>query len=362
MSAPAPLPVASVRDLRVVRGGRTVLEVPALDVLKGQTWVLVGPNGAGKTSLLRALGLLERPSAGTMELFGEQVPPAPPLALRRRVLTTFQDTLLLDETALANVALPLRLRGLDSDEAEEPACDALALFGAAHLADRRAKRLSGGEARRVALARGFAAKPELMLLDEPFAALDPPSREALAAELKHAIRTTGTTCVAVTHDRAEALALSDHMGVILGGRLVQAGPTDVVFRSPVDEAVARFIGVENLIPVRVVSRGEDSFRLEAGGVTLTCAPSSLRDETATACVRAQDILLAAGSARSTLSARNCVAFTVEAIEHAPAGVHVRLTGPFPLVALLTRAAVEELGLAPGKAVSACFKSSAVHLI
>ncbi|MBI5542249.1 MAG: TOBE domain-containing protein, partial [Deltaproteobacteria bacterium] len=208
--------------------------------------------------------------------------------------------------------------------------------------------------------RGFAARPDLLLLDEPFAALDPPSREALAPELKEAIRSTGTTCVVVTHDRAEALALSDHMGVILEGRLVQAGPTEVVFRAPASEAVARFIGVENLVPVRILERRPDSYRLEAAGIPLVGLPSSVKGETALACIRAEDILVVLGPL-PPLSARNCVPCSVSAIEPAPAGLFVRLAGPLPLVVLLTRAAVEELGLVPGKAVTACFKTSAVHL-
>jgi len=356
----APPILASVRDLRLSRGEKVVLEVPSLEVRRGETWVLVGPNGAGKSTLLRALGLLEPPASGELTLFGEAVRRRPSLALRRRVVTTFQETLLLDETALANVALPLRLRGVSKDQSTKAARSALALFAAEHLGERRARRLSGGEARRVALARGFAARPELLLLDEPFAALDPPSRETLAFELKQAIRTTGATCVAVTHDRTEALCLSDHMGVILEGKLVQAGLTEIVFSTPVSEAVARFIGVENLVPARIVERGTDAFRIDASGIALTCTPSPVRGERALACIRAQDVLVATGPV-ANLSARNCLQCTVVSIEPAPAGVYVRLSGAFPLVALLTRAAVEELGIAAGKSVTAYFKSNAVHL-
>lgn len=356
----SPPVLASLRDVHLVRGTRTVLEIPALDVAPGDTWVLVGPNGAGKTTLLRTLALLDPPAKGDLVLFGEPIRAKVSLALRRRIVTTFQETLLLDTTVLANVALPLSLRGASRSEASRAALAALALFAADHLADRNARRLSGGEARRVALARGFACKPELLLLDEPFAALDPPSRESLASQLKEAIHATGTTCVAVTHDRSEALTLSDHTGVILDGRLVQAGPTDLVFRTPANDAVARFIGVENLLRARIAERGAQTFRLEIAGTPLTCMPSPVTGDTALACIRAEDILLTRGSA-ATLSARNAVPCTIHAIEPAPAGVYVRLAGPFPLVALLTRAAVDELELTRGTAVTACFKSTAVHL-
>ncbi|MGC4113147.1 MAG: ABC transporter ATP-binding protein [Myxococcales bacterium] len=360
MTERAPL-LVEARDLRIQRGGRVVLELGTLEVTRGETWVLVGPNGAGKTSLLRAVGLLEAVSAGSLKLFGQAVAAKPSLALRRRVVTVFQETLLLDDTVLENVALPLKLRGIAAETRCAAARSALALFGAEHLADRRARRLSGGEARRVALARGFASQPEALLLDEPFAALDPPSREALTIELKQAIHSTGTTCIAVTHDRTEALALSDHLGVILDGKLVQTGATDAVFRAPADEAVARFIGVENLVSVRILERGAEGFRLDASGVSLTCPPAPVQGDSATACIRAQDVLLATGEL-GHLSARNCVPCTVSAIAPAPAGLYVRLAGPFPMVALLTRAAVEDLALTPGKHCIALFKSNAVHLL
>ncbi len=354
--------LAHLQDVRVDRGERPVVHVPSLDIRRGETWALLGPNGAGKTSLLHALGLLLPPAAGELVLFGERVEPGrtPPLALRRRVLTTFQGTLLLDRTALENVALPLLLRGMAHHAARARAREALALFQAEHLAERRATKLSGGEARRVALARGLSPRPDLLLLDEPFAALDPPSREALAGELRQALGATGTTCVAVTHDRQEALALADHVGIVLEGRLAQAGPALDVFRAPASEAVARFVGVENLVPVRVLERGEDTWRLRAAGIELRGTPSPHRGDEALACFRAEDVLLARPGTTG-LSARNQVPCTVAAVERGAAGLQVRLQGPFPLVALLSRAAVEELGLAPGTPVVACFKSSAVHL-
>ena len=141
-----------VRELRVVRGGRTVVEVPSLDVARGETWVLVGPNGSGKTSLLKALGLLARPDSGSSR--SSRVRGQPSLPLRRRVLTTFQETMLLDETVLDNVALPSKLRGAGRPAAAGGARGARALRRRAPR-HRRARRLSGGEARRVALARGL---------------------------------------------------------------------------------------------------------------------------------------------------------------------------------------------------------------
>ena len=258
-------PVLEALGIRVVRGGRTVLDVPGLAVPPAEVLALIGPNGAGKSTLLRVLGLLESPGAGEVRFRGTAVAPRAALAVRRRMASVFQEALLADTTVRENVALGLRFRGEGGPAATKRVGEWLERFGIAHLAERRARTLSGGEAQRAALARALVMEPEVLLLDEPFSSLDPPTREGLIDDLGRILREERTTAVLVTHDRGEALALGDRVGVLMGGRLLQVDGAAQVFRAPATEEIARFVGVETILDCRVIEGGGDRSVLEAGG-------------------------------------------------------------------------------------------------
>jgi tungstate transport system ATP-binding protein len=235
--------------------GQVVLDVPAIDVRPGEVLAVIGPNGAGKSTLLRVLALLARPTRGSVRLQGAALrTEAERLAWRRRMACVFQEALLCRGSVLYNARLASRLRGVARPEADRRAREWLRRLGIEGLADRRVDRLSGGEAQRTSLARAFAAAPEVLFLDEPFAALDAPTRETLLDDLGRLLAATRTTTVLVTHDRAEALRLGDRVAVLLEGRLAELGPPERVFGMPASEAVARFVGVENLLPGWVAAR------------------------------------------------------------------------------------------------------------
>jgi len=197
MSDGAP-PVVALAGVRVAHAARVVLDVPALAVRAGETLGVMGPNGAGKSTLLRVLGLLEPPSAGTVSFRGEAVTPAQGLAVRRRMASVFQEPLLADTTVFDNAAMGLQFRGMNRAAARPRVQAWLERFGIAALASRQARTLSGGEAQRVALARALVVEPELLLLDEPFAALDQPTRETLIQDLRGVLRADRVTTVLVT--------------------------------------------------------------------------------------------------------------------------------------------------------------------
>ena len=146
----------------------------------------------------------------------------------------FQEPLLFDTTVFENVASGLKIRGMRGPEIQEIVRENLERFGIAHLPDRSARKISGGEAQRVALARAFATRPETLLLDEPFASLDPPTRECLLDDLESILRQTKTTTLMATHDRMEALRLSDRIAVMNQGRILQVGPPAEVMNHPID--------------------------------------------------------------------------------------------------------------------------------
>jgi tungstate transport system ATP-binding protein len=358
-----PLPVVELHGVRVSRGGRTVLEIPELAVDPGQVLAVIGPNGAGKSTLLRVMGLLEAPTAGTVRFQGERVSPSNSLAVRRRMASVFQEPLLADTTVRDNAALGLRFRGVARGRAAPRVEGWLTRLGIAHLASRRARTLSGGEAQRTALARALVLEPDLLLLDEPFSALDPPTREALLDDIARILRQERTTTVLVTHDRAEAMTLGDRVGVLMGGRLVQVDEAAQVFRAPISEDVARFVGVETIFDGQVVEWVRDLALVDVGGQLVEIAQRAEPGERVRLCVRPEDVTVFPGGPKPGGTREfNRLGGRVQRL--VPSGPHVRVVIDcgFPLVALVTQRSVEEMGFVAGSPVTAHFKASAPHLL
>jgi tungstate transport system ATP-binding protein len=356
-------PVLELEGARVLRGGRAVLDVAALGVGRGEVLAVIGPNGAGKSTLLRVLGLIEPLDAGEVRFLGVRVTAAGGLAARRRMASVFQEPLLADTTVSANVRLGLAFRGERGPRAAARAQVWLDRFGIGPLARRRARTLSGGEAQRTALARALVLAPEVLLLDEPFSALDPPTRESLIDDLGRILREERATTVLVTHDRGEAMALGDRVGVLMDGRLLQVDEAAQVFRAPVSEEVARFVGVETILDCRVLEVADDLTVLAAGDQRVRATQPAEPGEWVRLCLRAEDVMLFPGAPKGPASsAFNRLAGRVQRV--APAGPHVRVIVDcgFPLVALVTRRSAEEIGVGEGVAVTAHFKATAPHLL
>ncbi len=356
-------PILEAHDVQVVLGGRQILDVPYLGVDHGEALVIVGPNGSGKSTLLQVLGLLLRPTDGWLAFAGERVSSRTnPLPFRRRMAMVFQEPLLLDTSVWENVATGLKLRGVRGKQLEDRVSLWLERFGIAHLAHRSPRTLSGGEAQRVSLARAFVVAPEVLLLDEPFAAVDLPTRYALMSDLEAVLSGTNTTVVLVTHDRDEALALADRVGVMLGGRLAQVDRTEVVFRSPASEEVAGFIGVENVLRGKVASQRDGLAWVMVEGRVLEVVSTLAAGTPVLACVRPEDITLSQRRAGETTSARNRLVGHVARIDDRGSQWRIVVDCGFPLVVLITRQSGQEMGLAPGSEVALAFKATAAHLI
>lgn len=351
-----------LRDVVVERARRRILDVPKLDVNRGEVLAVVGPNGAGKSTLVQVMALLERPKSGSVLFEGRPVTGSP-LPYRRRMAVVFQEPLLLDTSVQSNVRSGLALRGLPGSEQRRRAAEWMERFGIAGLAGRSARTLSGGEAQRTSLARAFALEPELLFLDEPFAALDAPTREALIDDLDGALAGRNMTTVFVTHDRSEALRLGDRVAVLMDGRIRQTGTPSDVFGAPVDEQVAAFVGIETITPGRIRCLADGTATVDVGGQTVEAAVPGHAGGEVLVCLRPEDVVLSPlAGPQATTSARNRLPATVRRL--APAGPHIRveLDAGFPLVALITKHSQEDLGLTPGSRVLASFKATAVHLI
>lgn len=221
-------PILRAADLALIRGGREIFHVSSLALKRGEVLALIGPNGAGKTSLLLTLALLLRPTRGYLEVDGMPVTRQNALALRRRMAVVFQEPLLMDTTVLGNVLTGLRIRGVPQPVARRRAEEWLERLGISHLRDRSALHLSGGEAQRVNLARAFALKPEILFLDEPFSALDYPTRSELLSELGGLLQETGVTALFVTHDYTEIPHLARRVAVLFRGHIVRMGAVEEI--------------------------------------------------------------------------------------------------------------------------------------
>ena len=227
-----------LRGVTRAYGRRRVVDVEALDIERGEILCLVGPSGSGKSTLLRLLNFLEPPTAGTILFDGQLVPPDPPLYLLRRVTTVFQRPILLNRSVRDNVAYGLRLRGLSLDGRVDEALDRVGLTAFAH---QPAHKLSGGELQRAALARALVLDPEVLLLDEPTANLDPYNVGLIESIVRQQNRERGTTVVLVTHNVFQARRLASRVGLLLEGKIVEVAPVEPFFNSPRDPRTAAFV-------------------------------------------------------------------------------------------------------------------------
>lgn len=230
-----------IRDLLIKRGGRDTLAIDSLDIARGETLTVVGPNGAGKSTLLLALAHLLKPVRGDIQFDGKSVTQWNDLEYRRKISFVFQAPLLMDMTVEQNVALGLKFRGVSKEESQERVDRWIKAMGVESLSKRRAGELSGGEAQRVSLARAFVLEPELLLLDEPFAALDPPTRTKLLDDLSKILSEDHRTAVFVTHNLNEAARVSHRIAVVVGGMLRQVGTVREIKANPADDGVEAFL-------------------------------------------------------------------------------------------------------------------------
>ncbi len=357
---PDTTPKLSVRDLVVRHGARTLLDVPSLDIQPREVLTIIGPNGAGKTTLLLHLALLERPQHGEILYHGGSTRRRE-LELRRRMAVVFQEPLLLDRSVEANVETGLRLRGIPRAERQARTQRWLTRFGVATLARRTSRALSGGEAQRVSLARAFALEPDVLLLDEPFSALDQPTRAAITNDLAAALRETHVTAVIVTHDHDEGARLGDRIAVLIDGRIRQIGTPASVIGAPAHEDVAAFVGAANIIPARVTSTSDGLLTLTAGAHVIE-AVSEGGFEQALVCLRPEDISISVGTEHLAGSARNKIPGRITRIIPSGADARIEIDCGIPLIARVTRRSLDELGLEPGAPVVASFKATAIHLI
>lgn len=335
-----------------VRRGAFSLSV-AIEAPAGEVVAVVGPNAAGKSTLVRALSGLE-PAEGPITIEGRRIDHLPPE--QRGIGVVFQERFLLPHlSALDNVAYPLRARGLRRRDARRRAEALLGRLGATAVAGARPERLSGGEAARVALARALAAEPRALVLDEPFAAIDPTARPGLRAAMAAELGRFAGPRLVVTHDPVEALVLAGRVVVLEHGRVTQAGTPAELREHPASRFVASLVGL-SVIRGRV-HREEGRAVLVTGGEPVTVETGYAGE--AYAIVRPQAVALYREPPEG--SPMNVFRRRVAAVAAEGERALVTLAGDPPLAAEVTAASVVRLALAPGAEIYATFKATDVDV-
>jgi spermidine/putrescine ABC transporter ATP-binding subunit len=310
---------AAVRFEAVTKrfGDITALREVSLAVRRGELMTLLGPSGCGKTTLLNLVAGFFSPDGGDISIDGVRVNEVP--TYRREIGMMFQNYALFPHmTVAANVAYGLKVRHLPRAEIGRRVGEALALVKLTGLEDRRPRQLSGGQQQRVALARALVINPRVLLLDEPFSALDKNLRASMQVELRDIQRKLGVTTIFVTHDQSEALSLSDRVAVMSEGRIRQLGTPAEIYRTPCERFVASFVGDANVLRGRLDQRDGSSATVAIGTMRIKVPPHPLAEVAAAAPV---DLFVRPEQLRIIAAGEPCAA-SGAVVAHVYQGGHV----------------------------------------
>ncbi|UCG84393.1 MAG: ABC transporter ATP-binding protein [Dehalococcoidia bacterium] len=343
-------------------GDNDILKDINMEIKQGETFVIIGPTGSGKTTLLRLIGLLDKPVSGRIYFKGQEMPDSARarLALRRRMAMVSQKPAVFNTTVYNNVAYGLRIRKEKGAGLRDKVTNALETVGLAGYEKRNARSLSGGETQRVALARAMVLQPELLLLDEPTANLDPVSTANVEKLIAQVIRKLDTTVIMTTHDMFQGQRLAERMGVIVAGEMQQTGNPREIFGLPQSRDIAEFVGVENILEGTIKSNDGGVITVGINGAEIQAISDLDPGVNVYACIRPEEIVLARKTDKT--SARNTYAAEITRIVSFAPLAHVHMDCGFPLVALITVKSAEEMGLQIGTPVYAYFKATGVHII
>ncbi len=356
------MPLVKIVNLYHRYGEKEILKNINIEVEKGEVLAIIGPTGAGKTTLLRLLDLLETPTSGKVYFDGTDVTESGKvrLEIRRRMAFVLQKPAVFNMSVYDNIACSLKWRGVGKSSTRQKVNSILEIVGLSAYKNRNARTLSGGEAQRVAIARAVVIEPEVLLLDEPTANLDPASTSRIEELISQIIRQYSTTIVMATHDMSQGQRLADRIAVLINGEILQMGDSREAFTSPRNREVAEFVGVENIWDGVITSNEEGAVTIDIGGKVLEAISNYAVGQRIYACVRPENITLALSRASS--SARNSFAGEITRVASLGPLTRVEIDCGFQLVALVTKRSAEELNLASGNKVYATFKATGVHII
>jgi tungstate transport system ATP-binding protein len=344
------------------REGRDILKNVNLKVERGEVYALIGPTGAGKTTLLRLIDTLDKPATGQVLINGVDITSTEKARLeaRRRMAFVLQKPVVFNLSVYENVVYGLKWRGLKSDQIHEKANAILETVELTRYRKRNARTLSGGEMQRVAIARAIATEPEILLLDEPSANLDPVSAAKIEDLIASVIKQNTITVVMATHDMAQGQRLAHKISVLVNGEVMQTGNAHEIFELPKNREVAEFVGMENILDGVVISNEGNMAAINVSGKTIEAVTEYGVGKKVSVCIRPEDVTVALGKISS--SARNSLEGTINWAAFNGPLCRLEIDCGFPLIALVTKRSAEEMGLKRGAQVYGTVKAVSIHVL
>ena len=357
--------ILEIKNLKKHYASGFILDVDHLVIDEDKIMVLIGPNGSGKSTLIKLINLLEQADNGEIIFHGVNIlsPHTDARSCRRDMSAVFQEPFLFNMSVYANILLGLELRRIRFKQKKMAFEYLVEKLNIKHLLLRNPKSLSGGEQQRVALARSFVLEPKLLLLDEPLANIDQLSREELRYDLFSILKDTKSSAIYVTHDRNEAMVIADDIAVINSGKIEQSGHKNEVFRRPLNEFVARFVGVETLLEGTVLENKNNVCMIRINGTKIYAVSDFKTGQEVTVAIRPEDVVLfSEGTDLSSSSALNFFRGPVTELQDVGLFKKVELDCGFRLVSFVTANSVDRMGLEKGKVVNSSVKASSIHLL
>jgi len=330
----------------------------SLDIKENEYFIILGPTGAGKTLLLEIIAGLHFPKEGKVIIDKNDVTFLNPE--KRGLGFVYQDFSLFPHLNVKkNIEYGLKLRKVPEDEREKKISDLTDLLKIKHLLQRDTNTLSGGEKQKVALARALAINPKIILMDEPFSALDENTKSKLITDMKELHKSGGITFVHVTHSQEEAILLADRIGIMMNGTIVQVGTPDDIFYKPMTKEIARFVKIENIWEGKVTDKKEEELFIDVNGKQIVALSDHFKvGDGVRLIIRPEDILIGKGST----SARNEFKGKVTSIVKHGFYHIVRVDCGFQVEVAVTKQSIENMGIKEGKEINIFFKATAIQVI
>jgi len=330
----------------------------SLEIKEGEYFVILGPTGAGKTLLLELIVGLYIPNEGRIFIDEKDITYEVPE--KRNLGFLYQDYSLFPHLSVRkNIEYGMKLRNISKNEIDSKIKELSNILKIEHLMHRDTTTLSGGEQQKVALARALAINPKVLLLDEPFSALDENTKSKLISEMKDLHRKEGITFIHVTHSQEEAILLADRIGIMMDGTVVQVGNPDEIFYKPISKEIAKFVKIENIWEGKVIKKNEKELIVDVNGKQIVALSDHFKvGQGVRLIIRPEDIILGKGntSARNEFKGK-----VISVIKHGFYHI-VRIDCGFEVEAAVTKQSIENLKIIEGKDINIFFKATALQII